>query len=84
VSNMTVNQRNQDDRATFSGSAERIRHGSERGATVYSIIAAILAAALCYGAVTLMDGWWQWLVLGVIVLTTVGVMIAISPRRRGW
>ena len=79
MSNMTVNQRNQDDRATFSGSAERIRHGSERGAT-----AAIIAAALCYGAVTLMDGWWQWLVLGVIVLTTVGVMIAISPRRRGW
>jgi len=84
VSNMTVNQRNQDDRATYAGSAERIRRGSERGASVYSIIAVVVAAALCYGAVTLMDGWWQWLVLGMIALTTVGVMIAISPNRRGW
>lgn len=82
MSNMTVNQRNQDDRATYAGSAERIRHGSERGASAFSIVALIVAAGLCYGAVTLMNGWWQWLVLGVIVLTTVGLMIAVSPSRR--
>lgn len=81
MSNMTVNQRNQDERATLAGSAERIRHGSERGARAYSIVAAIVAAGLCYGAVTLIEGWWQWLVLGVIIFTTVGLMVAVSPNR---
>jgi len=83
VSNMTVNQRNQYDRATYSGSAERIRHGSERGATIYSIIAAIVAIGLCVAAVSLIDGWAQWVVLGAIVMTTIGFMIAVSPNRRG-
>jgi hypothetical protein len=83
VSNMTVNQRNQYERATLAGSAERIRHGSERGARVYTVLAAIIAAALSYAAIELMDGWWQWVVLGAIVVTTIGMMIAISPTRRG-
>jgi hypothetical protein len=83
VSNMTVNQRNQYDRATYAGSAERIRHGSQRGATIFNVIAVIVAAALCFTAITVIDGWSQWLVLGVIVFTTVGLMIAVSPNRRG-
>jgi hypothetical protein len=83
MSNMTVNQRNQYDRATYAGSAERIRHGSERGATIYSIIAAVVAVGLCVAAVSLIDGWAQWVVLGAIVLTTIGFMIAVSPNRRG-
>ena len=83
MSNMTVNQRNQYDRATYSGSAERIRHGSERGATIYSIIAAIVAIGLCVAAVSLIDGWAQWVALGAIVMTTIGFMIAVSPNRRG-
>ena len=84
MSNMTVNQRNQADGAAYSGSAERIRHGSERGADIYSVIAAVIGIALCVAAISIIDGWAQWLVLGVIVLTTVGFMIAISPNRRGW
>jgi len=84
MSNMTVNQRNQVEGAAYSGSAERIRHGSERGAAIYSVIAAVIGIALCVAAISIIDGWAQWLVLGVIVLTTVGFMIAISPNRRGW
>jgi hypothetical protein len=80
---MTVNQRNQYDRATYSGSAEGIRRGSERGATIYSVIAAIIAIGLCVAAVSLIDGWAQWVVLGAIVVTTLGFMIAVSPNRRG-
>ena len=83
MSNMTVNQRNQYDRATYAGSAERIRHGSERGAAIYSVIAAVVAIGLCVGAVTLIEGWAQWVVLGAIVMTTIGFMIAVSPNRRG-
>ena len=45
MSNMTVNQRNQDDRALYGGSAERIRRGSERGALVFSLIALVVAGS---------------------------------------
>ena len=83
MSNMTVNQRNQIEGAGLSGSAERIRRGSERGASIYTALALVIAAVLCYVAVTVIAGWWGWLVLGVIVLTTIGFMIAISPNRRG-
>jgi hypothetical protein len=84
MSNMTVNQRNQEDRAMFAGSSERIRRGSERGALIYNVIAFALGVGLSAVAVTTIEGWAQWLVLGVIVLTTIGFMIAISPNRRGW
>jgi hypothetical protein len=83
MSNMTENQRAQFERATFSGSAEGIRRGSEKGARIYSVIAAIVGLALCYAVVSVIDGWYQWLVLGVIALTTVGTVIAVSPNRRG-
>jgi 1,4-dihydroxy-2-naphthoate octaprenyltransferase len=83
MSNMTVNQRNQTDRATYAGSAERIRRNSERGALLYSLIAFVIAGFLCYAAAEIMDGWWQFVIMGAIVATAVGLMIAVSPNRRG-
>ena len=84
MSNMTVNQRNEMERATLSGSSERLRHGSERGMLIYNVFALIVGAALCVGALSIIEGWAQWVVLGVIVATVVGFMIAISPNRKGW
>jgi VIT1/CCC1 family predicted Fe2+/Mn2+ transporter len=83
MSNMTVNQRNEAERATYAGSSERIRHGSERGALIYNVFALIIGAALCVAAVSVIDGWAQWVVLGGIVATVVGFMIAVSPNRPG-
>jgi hypothetical protein len=82
MSNMTQNQRAQFERATFAGSAERIRRGSERGASIYSAIAALIGIALCVAAVTLIEGWAQWVVLGAIIFLTIGIMVSISPNRR--
>jgi fatty acid desaturase len=84
MSNMTVNQRNEMERATLAGSNERIRRGSERGALVYNVFALIIGAALCAAALSVIEGWAQWIVLGAIVATVVGFMIAISPTRKGW
>lgn len=81
MSNMTENQRAQFERATYSGSAERIRHGSERGAAIYSVFAAIIGIVLSVAAASFIDGWAQWVVIGAIVLTTAGFMIAVSPNR---
>jgi fatty acid desaturase len=81
MSNMTVNDRNEMERATLSGSSERIRRGSERGVMVYNVFALIAGAALCVAAVSVIDGWAQWIVLGAIVATVIGFMIAVSPNR---
>ena len=40
-------------------------------------------AALLYAVVDGIDDWSQLVVLGGIVLVTIGVMIAIDPLRRG-
>jgi fatty acid desaturase len=84
MSNMTVNQRNQAERATLAGTSERIRRGSERGAAIYNLFALIVGVALCVAALSVIEGWAQWVVLGAIVATVIGFMIAISPRRKGW
>ncbi len=82
MSNMTENQRAQFERATYAGSGERIRRGSERTASVFNLLGLIIACVLSYAVVTTIEGWAQWVVLGAIVATTVGVMIAVSPNRR--
>jgi hypothetical protein len=84
MSNMTVNERNEMERATLSGSSERIRRGSERGVMIYNVFALIVGLALCAAALSVIDGWAQWVVLGGIVATVVGFMIAVSPNRKGW
>src|SRR3954451_22323573 len=75
MSNMTVNQRNEMERATLSGSSERIRRGSERGALDYNALALIVGAALCVAALSVINGWAQWVILAGIVATVVGFMI---------
>ena len=82
MSNMTQNQRAQFERATYAGTGERIRRGSERGVAIYNVIAIVLAAVLSYAAISAIDNGWQWVVLGAIVLTTIGFMIAVNPARR--
>ena len=83
MSNLTQSDRNQFDRATYSGTADRIRHGSERGAAIYSLIALVIGAILIVGAASVIDGWAQWVVAGAIAATTLGFMLAVSPNRRG-
>lgn len=82
MGNLDITQRNQLERSTLSGS-DSLRRGSEKGAAIYSVIALIVGAVLGYAAVTTIENWAQWLVLGVIVVTTIGFMIALSPNRRG-
>ncbi len=81
MSNMSENQRAGFERATYSGSAERIRHGSEKGARIYTVVAAIVAVVLCAAALAVLDGWAEWVVLGGIVFAAIGFMVAVSPRR---
>lgn len=54
-----------------------------RGTEAYTIILVVIALVAVAVAVESIDSWAQWVVLGAIVLTVVGFMIAVSPNRRG-
>ena len=84
MANMDITQRTQLERTDLRAGGESIRRGSERGAMVYSAVAVLIGAGLSVTAVATIENWAQWVVLGVIVLTTIGFMIAISPTRRGY
>ena len=82
MANTDITQRSQYERSDLLASGEGIRRGSEKGAAVYTVIALIVGIALSVAAVATIDNWAQWVVLGAIVMTTIGFMIAVSPNRR--
>lgn len=61
-------------------------HGSagSTGTEAFNIVALIVAVVLGAIAVETIDHWSQWLVLAVIIATVAGIMIALSPSRRGY
>lgn len=82
MGNLDITQRNQLERSTLAGS-DSLRRGSERGSAIYSVVALAIGIALSVVAVMTIENWSQWVVLGVIILTMIGFMIALSPNRRG-
>lgn len=83
MANSDISQRNLYERTDLLGGAEGIRRGSETGASIYSVVASVIAVGLSALAASMIDSWAQWVVLGMIVMTTIGFMIALNPERRG-
>jgi hypothetical protein len=85
MANMDVTQRAQMERGDLGDarSTRLLRARSRRWPIVYTLLTLPILGVLVYAAVAGIDEWWQGLVLGVIVLTTIGLMIAVSPNRRG-
>jgi hypothetical protein len=83
MANMNVNQRTQYERAELSVPSTGLRLRSTRPLIAYTLLAIPLIAVLAWAVVVGIDNWWQALVLGVIIMTTIGLMIAVSPSRRG-
>jgi uncharacterized protein (DUF983 family) len=56
--------------------------GSGAGYAVFDFV--MIALAIVGGAIAFeeIDNWSQWVVLGAIIFTLIGFMIAISPNRR--
>ena len=48
-----------------------------------TVVLAAIATTLAWAAAETFDGWSHAIVLGMIVFTTIGLMIAISPGRSG-
>jgi fatty acid desaturase len=83
MANMNITDRAQYERPDLSGIDRTMRVGNRRPVIAFTVMALVLLAALAYAAFAGIDNWWQGLVLGVIALTTIGLMIAVSPARRG-
>ena len=47
---------------------------------IIAIIVAMVGGAVAYEEI---DNWSQWVVLAMIIVLLIGVMIALSPNRRG-
>ena len=83
MANMTSSDRAQYERPDLSAPDRTLRVGNRRPVIVFTILAVVILAALAYAVAWGINGWPQALVLGVIVLTAIGLMIAVSPNRRG-
>ncbi|HEY6653912.1 MAG TPA: hypothetical protein VI028_07285 [Solirubrobacterales bacterium] len=83
MANTDITQRSQYERSDLLAGGEGLRRGSEKGAAVYSVIALVVGIVLCVAAVATIDNWAQWVVLGVIVVFTIALMVAIGPNRKG-
>jgi hypothetical protein len=82
MANMRIQDREQFERPDLSDPDRTLRVTDRRPVLAFMALAAVLLAALVYAVAWGIDGWAQGLVLGVIVLTTIGLMIAVSPTRR--
>jgi hypothetical protein len=82
MANMNVNQRTQFDRVDLSVPSTGVRVRNRKPLIAYTVVAIGMLVALSYAAVEVINGWAQVVVLMMIVVTTVGMMIAIDPLRR--
>ena len=82
MANMNVNQRTQFQRVDLTVPSTGTHVRNRRRLIVFNVIALAIFGTLAYAAAIAIDGWAKGVVLGVIVLTTIGAMIALSPNRR--
>ena len=82
MANMSVNQRTQFDRVDLSVPTTGVGVRNRRPLIIYTVVATLILAALAVTTIVTIEGWAQAVVLGVIVLTTIGAMIAVNPLRR--
>jgi uncharacterized protein (DUF983 family) len=59
------------------------RGPSRGGIEAYEVVAIIVAVVGGAVAFEEIDNWSQWVVLAAIIAVLIGLMIAVSPNRRG-
>jgi hypothetical protein len=82
MANMNIQDRAQYERADLAAPDRTLRVTNRKPVLAFVALALVLLAALVYAVAWGIEGWAQGLVLGVIVVTTIGLMIAVSPTRR--
>ena len=83
MANMDITQRMQFDRIDLSRPSTGVQVRDRRPVIAFTILALAVLGALVYATIDAIDGWAHYVVLGAIAATTIGVMIALDPLRRG-
>ena len=83
MANMDITQRTQLERVDLSVPTTGVRVRSIRPLVIYTLVASVVLIVLGYAAIEAIDGWPRLAVLGAIIATAIGGMIAIDPQRRG-
>jgi hypothetical protein len=78
---MTENQRMQFERPDLRERNTGVRVKSTRAMGILLVILSAIAIALGWATIEALNGWAMWVVLGAIVMTVIGAMIAVSPNR---
>jgi fatty acid desaturase len=82
MANMTSSDRAQYERPELDIPDRTVRVADRRPVIAFTAVALVVLAALVYATAWGIDGWAHAAVLGVIVLTAIGLIIAVSPTRR--
>ena len=82
MANMSSSDRAQYERPELSAPDRTMRVTNRKPVIAFTAVGLVILAALVYVAAWGINGWAQALVLGVIVLTAIGLIIAVSPTRR--
>ncbi len=83
MANMTSTDRSQFERVDLSVPSTGTHVRDRRPVIAYTLLATAILGTLVYATVDAIDGWAHIVVIAAIVATTVGAMIALSPKRRG-
>jgi len=83
MANMSAAQMTQAERIDLSVPTTGTRVARSRSITAYLALATAVLGALLYATVDAIQGWAHLVVIGAIVATTIGAMIALDPKRRG-
>jgi hypothetical protein len=79
---MTVNQRNQFERAGYNERSMRMSAAGRRALTIYTVIALVVLAVLTVAAFQVFDGGHHWIVIADIVIIVLGLAAWVNPNRR--
>ena len=82
MSNLTVNQRNQYERAGFQERRPRPSAAERRGIAIYVGVALVVLAVLTFAAVQVFDGWHHLIVIGDLIVLLLGIAAWVYPGRR--
>jgi hypothetical protein len=79
---MTVNQRNQFDRAGYNERSARLSEGGRRALIIYTVIAFVVLAVLSVAAFQVFDGGHHWIVIADLVIIVLGLAAWVNPDRK--
>ena len=82
MSRMTVNERNQFDRAGYVERSPRMSDSGRRALIIATVVGIVILAVLSVAAFQVFDGGHHWIVLADIVIVVLGLAAWVNPDRR--